>query len=515
MSRPPLESPAAPGGPRPAEPTDVLIIGAGLSGIGAACQLRRQLPDRSFVVVEARAAIGGTWDLFRYPGIRSDTDMHTLGFGWRPWDRDRAIAAGADIRAYLQETAESYGIPAHIRFQRRVLSLEWDSDTALWTARIECTDGGPEEQLTARFVYGCTGYYRYDAGYTPDFEGMGDYAGAIVHPQHWPQDLAVAGKRIVVIGSGATAMTLVPALAARGAQVTMLQRSPTYVVSMPAKDAVANLLRRALPEQLAHRLIKSKNVATQSLMVRMSRRWPHATRRFLMRQVAKQLPDHIDVNTHFSPRYDPWDQRLCLVPDGDLFAALRAGTAAIVTDTTERFVPEGVRVGSGDVLEADIVVTATGLQLLIMGDIEFTVDGHAVGVPESFTYKGMMVSGVPNFAFATGYTTAPWTLKVDLVTDYVCRLLAHMDQAGQRQVTPQAPPAAERDGGSLIDLDAGYVQRARHLVPRQGSTFPWKLHMTYAEDVAMFQRGRLDDDGVRFTSTPADGRAAVRAGLPR
>jgi monooxygenase len=510
-----LESPEPSRPADPSEQTDVLIIGAGLSGIGAACQLRRQHPDRSFVVLEARAAIGGTWDLFRYPGIRSDTDMHTLGFGWRPWNQRRAIAAGADIRAYLQDTAEAFGIPQHIRFQRRVISLGWDSETALWTARISRTDGGPDEQLSARFVYGCTGYYRYDAGYTPDFEGMHDYTGVLVHPQHWPEDLEVAGKRVVVIGSGATAMTLVPSLAQRGAQVTMLQRSPTYVVSMPAEDRIANGLRRVLPERLAHRLIKRKNVRAQSLMVGMARRWPNATRRFLMRQVAKQLPDDIDVNTHFSPRYDPWDQRLCLVPDGDLFAALRAGTAAIVTDTTERFVAQGVQVGSGEVLEADIVVTATGLQLLIMGGITFTVDGAEVGVPEAFTYKGMMVSGVPNFAFATGYTTAPWTLKVDLVTDYVCRLLQHMDEGGHRQVTPQAPPPGSRDGGSLIDLDAGYVQRAKHLVPRQGSTFPWKLHMTYAEDVAMFQRGRLDDDGVRFTRTASAGREAARQGLHR
>ncbi|MFT4625216.1 MAG: monooxygenase [Myxococcota bacterium] len=491
------------------DPLDVLIIGAGLSGIGAACQLTRQLPSWRYEVVEARENIGGTWDLFRYPGVRSDTDMFALGYGWRPWDRDDAIARGEDIRAYIQGAAEDHGVVDRIRFGHRVSGLSWDSAQALWTARLQPTQGGPEVLVRARFVYGCTGYYRYDEGYTPDFPGMDRFAGRIVHPQHWPDDLDVAGQRVVVIGSGATAMTLVPALADRGAQVTLLQRSPTYVIAMPSRDPIANALRRRLSLKWAYPLIKWKNVKGQAFMVRMARAYPERVRRMLMRRIARQLPDHIDVETHFNPRYDPWDQRLCLVPDGDLFAALRSGKATIVTDTTEAFVPQGVRIGSGEVLEADIVVTATGLQLQVMGGIDLVVDGETVEAPDRFTYKGMMVSGVPNFAFATGYTTAPWTLKVDLVTDYVCRLLVHMVRRGHRQITPMAPGPDQRDGGTLIDLNAGYVQRAKHLLPRQGAAFPWTLHMTYAEDIAMFRGGTLED-GVRFTSDPEVGRAAIR-----
>ncbi|MCB9794605.1 MAG: NAD(P)/FAD-dependent oxidoreductase [Alphaproteobacteria bacterium] len=494
-------------------PLDVLIIGAGLSGVGAACQLTRELPHLRYALIEAREAIGGTWDLFRYPGVRSDTDMHSLGYGWRPWDQDRAIAPGARIRAYIQETAEEYGVVERVRFGRRVLGLSWDSEAALWTARIGPSAGGPEETLQARFVYSCTGYYRYDAGYTPDFEGMADFGGRVVHPQHWPEDLEVAGKRIIVIGSGATAVTLVPALAERGAQVTLLQRSPTYVIAMPSLDKLSVLLRRLLPAARAHALIKWKNTRSQAWMVRLARSRPALVRRVLLRRVARLLPEDVPLDPHFSPRYDPWDQRLCLVPDGDLFAALRSGRARVVTDTTERFEAEGVRVGSGDLLEADIVVTATGLRMELMGGIELRVDGERLALAERYTYKGMMFSGVPNHAFATGYTTAPWTLKVDLVTDYTCRLLAHMQAQGYRQVTPLPPGPEVADGGALVDLDSGYVHRAEGKLPRQGAAYPWRLHQSYAQDVEMFRHGTLEDEGVRFTRTPEEGRRAVREAL--
>ncbi len=480
---------------------DVLVIGAGLSGIGAACRLAMDRPDDSFVVLEARDAIGGTWDLFRYPGVRSDSDMFTLGYDFRPWPGAKAIADGPSILSYVRATAAEHGVDEHVRYRRRVVRLSWDGVAARWTATVDGPAG--TETLTARFVHACTGYYRYDEGHLPEFDGMDDFAGELVHPQHWPEDFDGTDKDVLVIGSGATAMTLVPALAGSVGHVTMLQRSPTYVLSLPDTDPIADLLRRFLPPHLAHRLVKWKNVTLQHVSYRLSRRFPRFMHRVFVAGVARQLPDDFDVARHFTPRYDPWDQRVCLIPNDDLFAALRSGDATVVTDTIERFVPQGVVTGSGQVLEADVVVTATGLQLLLLGGMELAVDGEAVDPAETIAYKGMMLSGVPNLAFTVGYTNASWTLKADLVSDYVTRLLDHMERRGLDVVVPRRPPA-EAGTRPLLDLDAGYVRRSLHLLPRQGTRDPWSLHQNYRKDLRMFRRGELDDEGVEFRdSSPA------------
>ncbi len=479
------------------EHVDVLIIGAGISGISSACHLRMQMPEKRFLVVEARDAIGGTWDLFRYPGIRSDSDMFTLGFDFRPWDGAKAIADGEDIRTYVEDTARAYGVTPHIRFGRRVRSMSWDGATARWTVEIERTDTSEIETLTASFVHGCTGYYRYDEGYLPEFAGMDDFTGTRIHPQHWPEDVEVAGKRIVVVGSGATAMTLVPALARQGAQVTMLQRSPTYVISLPGHDAIADVLRRHLPAGVAHSIIKWKNVITSWAFYRLSKRRPKLVKKALRKQLEHLLPPEFDIDTHFTPSYDPWDQRVCLVPDADLFKELKKGTATIVTDTIDRFVPEGIRLDSGEVLEADIVVTATGLNLLMMGGIELVVDGEPVSVPDTVAYKAMMLSGVPNFAFTVGYTNASWTLKADMVSDYVCRLLRHLDRTGTDYVLPVEPdPSLPRE--DFNNHTSGYIQRSKHLMPKAASQLPWRLDENYFLDRKLFRTSDLEDEGVRF-----------------
>ncbi len=485
----------APGAP--VEHVDVLIIGAGLSGVGAACHLTDKQPDKRFLILESRDAMGGTWDLFRYPGIRSDSDMFTLGFSFRPWDGEKSIADGGDILRYIEATAREYGVVDHIRYQRRVTALAWDSDRAMWTADVLRTDTGATEQVTASFVYSCTGYYRYDEGYTPEFPGTDAFGGRIVHPQHWPEDLDPAGKRFVVIGSGATAVTLVPSLARQAEHVTMLQRSPSYVTSLPDRDVIADAARRFLPPKVAHALIKWKNVAITSSVYQLSRRVPFVVKKVLRWRLERQLPADFDVDTHFTPRYDPWDQRLCLVPNNDLFAALRRGRASMVTDTIHTFTERGLLLGSGRTLEADVIVTATGLNLLTMGGIEFTVDGEPIDVADTVAYKGMMLSGVPNFAFAIGYTNASWTLKIDLVSDYLCRLLAYMDARGYDQVTAVRPDASV-ELRPLIDLTSGYVQRSVDQLPKQADRAPWELHQNYVRDVQLFRSGELDDGGVRF-----------------
>ncbi len=477
------------------EHVDVLIVGAGLSGIGAACRLRLGRPGASVAVLEARDAIGGTWDLFRYPGVRSDSDMFTLGYAFRPWTAPKAIADGATIRAYIRDTAREHGVDALIRFGQRVEAASWSTAAARWT--VTTASGAT---LTCSFLYLCTGYYRYDEGYTPALPGLSAFAGPVVHPQHWPAGLDVTGRRVVVIGSGATAVTLVPALAGDAAHVTMLQRSPGYVLSVPARDRLADALRRRLPARLAYRIVRWKNTRAGALTYLLSRRAPRLMRALLRRGVRRRLPAGYAVDTHFAPRYDPWDQRLCLVPDGDLFAAIASGRASVVTDTVAGFAPDAVRLGSGGSLPADVVVTATGLNLLALGGIRLTVDGAEVDVPRTVAYKGMMLSGVPNMALTLGYTNASWTLKADLVAEYVVRLLDHLDTSGRRIATPVTPPDGPRE--PLIGLRSGYVLRSVDQLPRQGARAPWRLHQNYPRDVRLLRHGAVADEGIRFTGGP-------------
>jgi cation diffusion facilitator CzcD-associated flavoprotein CzcO len=482
-----------------AEHVDVLIVGAGLSGIGAAHHLQATCPGRSYAILEAREAIGGTWDLFRYPGIRSDSDMYTLGYSFKPWKKAKAIADGPSILEYVRETARDGGIDDRIRFNHRVVRAEWSTADARWTVEAQRTDTLETIHLTCGFLFTCTGYYRYDEGYTPEFPGTDRFAGRIVHPQHWTDDIDYAGKRVVVIGSGATAVTLVPAMAERAAHVTMLQRSPSYVVSLPGRDAVADLLRRRLPAKTAYALVRWKNVAVTTLFFQLCRRAPGLAKKLIRKGIAQQLPAGYDVDAHFSPRYDPWDQRLCLVPDGDLFAALSAGRASIATDEIDTFTETGLRLRSGAELEADLVVSATGLNLLALGGMELAVDGRDIELSQTLGYKGMMLSDVPNFAIALGYTNASWTLKCDLTCEYVCRLLNHMQRHGYRQCTPRNRDAS-LPTRPFIDLKSGYVTRSIDRFPRQGLRAPWRLHQNYPRDVAMLRYGSLEDDAMEFSA---------------
>src|SRR4051794_28310268 len=435
----------------PPEHLDVLIVGAGLSGIGAACHLQRECPTKTYAILEARDAIGGTWDLFRYPGVRSDSDMFTLGYRFRPWTQARAIADGASIRSYIRETAREHGVDAKVRYGQRVVAASWSSDDARWEVEAVRADTAETVALTCSFLFVCSGYYRYDEGYTPAFTGIEDFEGRVVHPQQWPDDLDYTGKRVVVIGSGATAVTLVPSVAQTAAHVTMLQRSPSYGLSLPARDPVARLVRRLLPASAAYSVVRWKNVLTSMLLFQLSRRRPAFVKRLIRQGVERQLPAGFDVDTHFTPSYSPWDQRVCFVPDGDLFRAVRSASASIVTGAIDRFTPRGIRLASGQELDADVVVTATGLNLLAIGGMSLSVDGAPVELSKTLAYKGMMLSGVPNFALALGYTNASWTLKCDLVSEYVCRLLNHMDAHGYQRVTPVAPEGSLQTE-PLIDL---------------------------------------------------------------
>jgi monooxygenase len=482
------------------EHLDVLIVGAGLSGIGAAHHLQLAFPGRTYAILEARDAIGGTWDLFRYPGVRSDSDMHTLGYRFRPWTQTKAIADGPAILGYVRETAAEAGIDRHIRFGHRVVRAEWSTVDARWT--VEAVHDGETVRLTTSFLYLCSGYYHYDAGHAPDFPGIERFGGTVVRPQHWPADLDYTGKKVVVIGSGATAVTLVPAMADQAAHVTMLQRSPTYILSMPAEDATATRLRRLLGVRRAYPIVRWKNVATSTLIYQLSRRRPSIVKALLRRAARRQLPPGYDVDTHFKPQYQPWDQRLCLVPDGDLFTAISKGQVSVVTDRIAEFTAPGLRLESGAELDADIVVMATGLRLLALGGIRLSVDGHDVEIPKTMAYKGMMLSGVPNLAFTLGYTNASWTLKADLVSEYVVRLLRYMDARGYDECVPtnDDPTVTERP---LLDFQAGYVLRAVDQFPKAGSRPPWQLGMSYAHDLVKLRHGRIDDSAMRFSRRPA------------
>ncbi len=488
---------------------DVLIVGAGLSGIGAAAHLKMECPQKNFAILEGRAAMGGTWDLFRYPGIRSDSDMYTLGYRFRPWSDLNAIADGSSILNYIRETAQEFKIDEKVRYNHRVNKASWSSENALWTVEAQTGEDNSNIRLTCNFLYLCTGYYDYENGYTPEWSGMNRFGGRIVHPQKWTEDIDYAGKRVVVIGSGATAVTLVPAMAERAVQVTMLQRSPTYIVSRPAKDKIANRLRAILPARAAYAITRWKNVLLGTFFYNLARKRPSVMKRLIAKGVKKELGEEFDLK-HFTPSYNPWDQRLCLIPDSDLFRAIREGRASVVTDHIETFTETGLQLKSGEHLDADIIVTATGLVLKLMVGLQLLVDDTPVDMSKTFAYKGMMYSDVPNLASAFGYTNASWTLKCDLTAEYVCRLLKYMERHDYDICTPRVnDPSIEAE--PVLDFTSGYVQRSLDTLPRQGSKPPWRLHQNYVKDLGMLRYGRVDDDTMEFKASSAARRSCGKA----
>jgi len=480
------------------EHVDVLIVGAGISGVGLAYHLATKQPGRTLAIVEARDAIGGTWDLFRYPGIRSDSDLHTFGFAFKPWTNDNAIADGHEILDYLHETIAENDLARYIHLGHRVLRADFSSDEARWTVTLERTSDGTQVDVTCGLLISGAGYYDYDNAHTPHFEGREDFGGQIVHPQHWPEDLDYAGKNIVIIGSGATSVTLLPAIADKAGHVTMLQRSPTYILPLPRRDPIANALRRMLPDRAAYRLTRTINMNRMRLLYGLSQRYPNQMRRLIRALNARALPEGYAVDTHFNPRYGPWSQRLCVVPDADLFKAISSGAASVVTDRIVRFTERGILLESGDELAADIIVTATGFTVVPFGGITLHVDGQPVNLPERLIYKSLMVSGVPNFAFVMGYINYSWTLKVDLVAEYLCRLLAHMDRHGYATVTPHSddPSLARRP---FLEMESGWVSRSMHLYPQQGSHGSWTVDQNYALDRARLGKSPVEDPALRFT----------------
>jgi cation diffusion facilitator CzcD-associated flavoprotein CzcO len=486
----------------PVEHFDVVIVGAGISGISAGYYLQKNCPARRYAILEGRNDMGGTWDLFRYPGVRSDSDMFTLGYSFRPWKEARAIADGPAILKYLRETAAEFGIGRHIRFQHRVRSAAWSSEQCRWT--LTCSRGaetgqeGQEVIFTCNFLFLCSGYYDYEKGHTPAFPGSDDFQGKLIHPQHWPRDLDYRGRKVVVIGSGATAVTLVPAMADQAEHVTMLQRSPSYIMSLPGEDRYARMIRRLLPEWAAHRLIRWKNVLVGMYFYQMCKRSPDKVKQFLRHHVKQQLPPGLDMDVHFTPTYEPWDQRVCFVPDADLFLALRSGRASVVTGQIVKFTRNGILLQSGQELPADIIVTATGLTLLACGGIRLSVDGTDVELGKCLSYKGLMLSNVPNCAVCVGYTNASWTLRTELACEYVCRLLNYMDRRGYTLCVPRCDPNAAQPR-PLLDLTSGYVQRGSDLFPKQGSQAPWVLHQNYILDLLSLHYGRIGDGTLEFS----------------
>ena len=479
-----------------AEHVDVLIVGAGISGISAAYHLQTSCPTKSYAILEGRDAIGGTWDLFRFPGVRSDSSMHTLSYPFRPWQETKAIADGPSIRRYIRETAEEFGIDRKIRFGHRVRRATWSSADATWTVEAKRE---PNEivRFTCNFLCMCSGYYDYASGYTPEWPGVERFTGRIVHPQKWPEDLDYTGKRVVVIGSGATAVTLVPAMAEQAAHVTMLQRSPTYIVAGPSEDAIANWLHRHVPAGLAYRLARWKAILFDIYFYNLARRRPAFTKQGILQLVRQELGPDYDVDTHFSPRYNPWDQRLCLVPDSDLFAAIRSGKVSMVTDHIATFTETGIQLRSGQELAADIIVTATGLSLKLMSGVQLVVDGVPVDLARTLSYKGMMYSDIPNLASVLGYVNASWTLRSEITTNYVCRLLNYMDRHGYAQCTPRRPDGSIGDK-PVLDLTSGYIQRALDTLPRQGSSRPWRIYQNYARDLLSMRLSRVNDGTMEF-----------------
>jgi cation diffusion facilitator CzcD-associated flavoprotein CzcO len=495
------------------EHVDVLILGAGVSGIGAACHLTRDCPDKTYLILERRARIGGTWDLFRYPGIRSDSDMFTFGYNFRPWNDIKVLADGPSIQKYVTETAAEYGVDEHIRYGLQVLKASWSTDLGIWTieARDEATRR--KKRFTADFLIACTGYYNYDEGYRPEFPGESDFPGPVIHPQHWPDDLDYRGKKVVVIGSGATAVTLVPAMAEDAGHVTMLQRSPSYVLSLPGEDIISENLRRVMPDSVVFKMARRRNIRLQRTIYRLSKSQPNLVRSLLLKATERQLRGASDLK-HFTPKYDPWDQRMCIVPNGDLFTSIRSGKADIVTDRIERFTSTGIRLESGTELEADIIITATGLNAQMMGGAEVEVDGAPLVLGQTVTYKGVMLAGVPNASLVFGYTNASWTLKADLAAEYTCRLLNHMAAHGYTQVVAHATDA-DRGSGSVLDtLNSGYVRRASARLPRQGTRGPWKLRNDYVRDVPILRNGAIDDGVLQFSRQGAKAAPKPRPRVP-
>ncbi len=477
---------------------DVLILGAGLSGIGAACHLTRKLNNKKYAILERRQAIGGTWDLFRYPGIRSDSDMTTFGYNFRPWRAEKVLADGESIRNYVSETAERYKVVPNIHFGRKVIESSWSSKDSRWTVTTLNEETGEEQRYTAQYVIAATGYYNYDEGFTPKFPGSDTFKGQIVHPQHWPEKLDTDGKKVVVIGSGATAITLVPSLAALGAKVTMLQRTPTYVMSIPAIDPLWKMLSRVLPPKAVYAATRTRNIGLQRLLYTASRQRPKVVKRFLRKATRRQLGDTVDVS-HFMPDYNPWDQRLCVVPDSDLFRVLRSGKANIVTDTIKTFDETGIALNSGEHLDADIIVTATGLNLQLFGGAKLLIDGKPVSMKERMVYKGMMMEGVPNMVAVLGYTNASWTLKADIVCEHFCRIVKQADKSGNKVVMPQPHDTERLEDTVMGSLQSGYVARGADILPRQGSKAPWMLMNDYPRDAANLKFGKVKHPDLAFS----------------
>ncbi|MBH1987129.1 MAG: NAD(P)/FAD-dependent oxidoreductase [Burkholderiales bacterium] len=490
-----------------AEHFDVLIVGAGLSGIGAARHLKTQCPGKTFAILEGRDTIGGTWDLFRYPGIRSDSDMYTLGYNFKPWTEPQVIADGDRIRNYIRETSRENGIDSHIRYDSKVVSADWNSETATWTLTVQ-KKSGETQQVSCNWLMMCSGYYNYEEGFTPDFPGRNDFKGQVIHPQFWPEKLDYSGKRVVVIGSGATAITLIPSMTDKAQHVTMLQRTPSYVISVPQFDPMVRLLLKFLPEMTVYKMSRARNNFITQLIFKLSRKYPNAVRKFLLKQVKVQVGPNFDMK-HFTPPYNPWDQRLCAVPNGDMFKVLKKGKASVVTDHIDRFVENGIKLKSGQTLEADIIVTATGLNLRLFGGMTMSVDGKAIQMNEHISYKGLMFSDIPNFSNTLGYTNASWTLKADLIAEYVCRLLKHMDQTGTRIAVaerndPNVKPAP------LLDMTSGYVARAEAHLPKGADRAPWKLYQNYAMDMDQLHNGKLEDGVMTFRKPSAAGATSAQ-----
>lgn len=476
---------------------ECVIVGAGISGISAAWHLQQRCPGKSFTILEARADMGGTWDLFKYPGIRSDSDMFTLGFRFKPWTSAKSIADGPSILAYLKEAATENGIDRHMRFNHKVVAADWSDTENRWNLTVEAN--GQRTTMSCGFLLACSGYYNYDEGYSPQFPGAEDFAGTIVHPQHWPEDLDYAGKRVVVIGSGATAVTLIPALVNSGAgHVTMLQRTPTYIGALPDVDPVAEKANKYLPAKVAHVINRWKAIIFSTSQYQLSQRFPKYMRKTLLTMAARRLPEGFDVEKHFGPAYKPWDQRLCLAPNGDLFKTIRKGNADVVTDTIERFTEKGIQLTSGEHLDADIIVTATGLNIRFFGGAEVLRNGVPMDLSTSVAFKGMMLSGVPNMVFTFGYTNASWTLKADLTSEYVAKLLNYMDTHGYDTVVPEEP-GEQVERRPFVDLSSGYILRAIDRLPKSGSDAPWRLKQNYLVDLRVIRQGRIDDPALHFT----------------